>query len=240
MGQTATRENSRAIGVAAALVLLLLGGFFYFPGHTYLHSDTQIYMPNPRPAGGPTLYGDDPVALRPHVSYTIYDEAALILRRATGLEFCRRSNSSNCYRFAGLAGAFLLGRACGLAAPWAVLFASFFGLGATIVGPAVLVAEYEPVPRGFAVPLLMLGYRLAAQERWLWAGMAVGWAILYHRNGAGANGGCDCDVVDAQARRRPVARGSADRPGHGRGIFAVELQGGHPSRSGSSRRSVRR
>ena len=40
------------------------------------------------------------------------------------------------YRFAGLVGVFLLGRACGLAAPFAVLFASIFGLGATIVGPS--------------------------------------------------------------------------------------------------------
>jgi len=181
MGQTATRENSGAIGVAAALVLLLLGGFFYFPGHTYLHSDTQIYMPILDRLADPALYRNDPVALRPHVSYTIYDEAALILRRATGLEFSQALQLQQLiYRFAGLAGAFLLGRACGLAAPWAVLFASFFGLGATIVGPAVLVAEYEPVPRGYAVPLLMLGIGLAAQERWLWAGVAVGWAILYH------------------------------------------------------------
>lgn len=181
MGQAATRENSSTIAVAAALALLLIGGFFCFPGHTYLQSDTQIYMPILDRLADPTLYANDPVALRPHVAYTIYDEAALLLRRVTGLDFERVLQLQQLiYRYAGLVGAFLLGRACGLTAPWAVLFASFFGLGATIAGPAVLIAEYEPVPRGYAVPLLMLGIGLAAHERWLWAGVAVGWAILYH------------------------------------------------------------
>ncbi len=182
MGQTAARENtSHTIAAVAALGLLLFGGFVYFPGHTYLHSDTQIYLPILDRLADPTLYAQDPVALRPHVSYTVYDEAALGLRRLTGLDFVYVLQIQQLvFRFAGLVGAYLLGRACGLAAPWSVLFASFFGLGATIVGPAVLIAEYEPVPRGFAVPLLVLGIGLAAHERWLAAGAAVAVAILYH------------------------------------------------------------
>lgn len=182
MGEAATRQDSGTVAaVAAALLLLLFGGFFWFPGHTYLQSDTQIYLPILDRLADPTLYEKDPVALRPHVAYTIYDEAALLLRRLTGLDFQYVLQFQQLvYRFAGLVGVYLLGRACGLAAPWAVLLASIYGLGATIYGPAVLIAEYEPVPRGYAVALLMLGVGLAAQERWLAAGCAVGWAILYH------------------------------------------------------------
>lgn len=182
MGEAATRQNAGTITwVAAALLLLLAGNFLWFPGHTYLQSDTQIYLPILDRLADPSLYAKDPVALRPHVSFTIYDEAALLLRRVTGLDFQHVLQLQQlAYRFAGLVGVYLLGRACGLGAPLAVLLASFFGLGATIVGPSVLIAEYEPVPRGFALPLLMLGVGLAANERWLAAGVAVGWAILYH------------------------------------------------------------
>ena len=169
------------LGVAATLALLLAGGFLYFPGHTFLQSDTQIYLPILDRLADPTLYRYDPVALHPHVSYTIYDEAALLLRRVSGLGFQDVLTVQQlAYRLAGLVGAFLLGRACGLAVPWALLFASFFGLGATIVGPSVLIAEFEPVPRGFAVPLAMLAIGLAAHQRWVLAGLAMGWAILYH------------------------------------------------------------
>ncbi len=181
MDQTATRKDPSPIAVAVALALLLFGGFVYFPGHTYLHSDTQIYLPILDRLADPTLYRNDPVALRPHVSYTIYDESALLLRHLTGLDFQFVLQLQQLvFRFAGLAGAYWFGRACGLVAPWAVLLASFFGLGATINGPAVLLVEYEPVPRGFALPLLMLGIGLVAHERWLAAGCAVAVAVLYH------------------------------------------------------------
>ena len=169
------------VGVVAALAMLLAGEFLYFPGHTYLQSDTQIYLPILDRLADPTLYRHDPVALRPHVSFTMYDEAALLLRRVTGLAFEHvLALQQLVYRFAGLVGVFLLGRACTLTPALAILLAAFFGLGATIFGPSVLIAEYEPVPRGFAVPLLMLGVGLAAHGRWLPAGIAVGWAILYH------------------------------------------------------------
>ena len=169
------------VGVVAALAMLLAGEFLYFPGHTYLQSDTQIYLPILERLADPTLYRHDPVALRPHVSFTMYDEAALLLRRVTGLSFEHvLALQQIVYRFAGLIGVFLLGRACALTPPLAILLAAFYGLGGTIFGPSVLIAEYEPVPRGFAVPLLMLGVGLAAHRRWLPAGIAVGWAILYH------------------------------------------------------------
>lgn len=172
---------STRLSVGAALLLLLAGGFWCFPGHTFLQSDTQIYLPILDRLADPTLYRHDPVAYRPHVSYTIYDEAALALRAATGLGFEQvLALQQLVFRFCGLMGTFLIGRAAGLAAPWAVLLASICGLGATIVGPSVLIAEYEPVPRGYAVPLLILALGLASHRRWTGAGLAAGVAILYH------------------------------------------------------------
>ena len=75
---------------------------------------------------------------------------------------------------------FLIGRALGLSAMMSLLVTSAYGLGATIAGPAVLIFEYEPVPRGYAVPLLILAIGLAAHSRWMWAGAACGVAMLYH------------------------------------------------------------
>ncbi|MCL4851787.1 MAG: hypothetical protein KJZ78_10445, partial [Bryobacteraceae bacterium] len=64
--------------------------------------------------------------------------------------------------------------------PMSLLVTAIAGLGATIAGPTVLTFEYEPVPRGFAVPLLLLAVGLAAHQRHFWAGVAGSVAFLYH------------------------------------------------------------
>ena len=61
-----------------------------------------------------------------------------------------------------------------------MLVASICALGASIAGPQVLTFEYEPIPRGFAVLLLMCAAGLAAHRRLLGAGIAAGAAFLYH------------------------------------------------------------
>ena len=66
---------------------LTLIGFFFYPGHTILQSDTQIYIPILEHIEDPSLLRNDIMAVRPHVSFTLYDESALLLRRLTGLSF---------------------------------------------------------------------------------------------------------------------------------------------------------
>ena len=53
-------------------------------------------------------------------------------------------------------------------------------LGACVAGPSVLTLEYEPEPRGFAVPLLLLAVGLTAHGRYLGAGVAGAAAFLLH------------------------------------------------------------
>jgi hypothetical protein len=166
------------LAVAAAITLL---GYFVFPGHTFLYSDTQIYIPILERFWDPLLYENDPVATKPHVTYTIYDEATLALRRILGGEFARALTAQQLvFRFCGIVGAWLLAGALGLGTRMALLAASIYGLGATIAGPAVLTFEYEPVPRGFASGLLMLAIGLAANQRLAGAALAGGLAFLYH------------------------------------------------------------
>ena len=48
--------------IAAILLLFAILGFFVFPGHTYLQSDTQIYIPMLERAWDPSVFGKDMVA----------------------------------------------------------------------------------------------------------------------------------------------------------------------------------
>jgi len=168
-------------GLVAVLALLALGGFFFFPGHTFLQSDTQIYIPILERLWDPAVFAKDPVATRPHVSYTVYDEAALLFRRLTGQPFQLGLHLQQIlYRGLGLWGMFLIGRALGLSWRLALILTAVFGLGATVNGRAVLTVGYEPGPRGYAVPLVVLAIGLVAHARWVAAGVACGIAFLYH------------------------------------------------------------
>ena len=173
-----TRER---LIVLFALALLTLVNWQYFPGHTWLQSDTQIYVPIFEHLEDPAALTNDIVAIRPHTSWTIYDEVTLGLRAAAGLSFRDALFAQQIlFRFLGLLGVFLLAHSCGLRTAGALFVAATFGLGAVVNGPAVLTFEYEPVPRGFAVMLLMAAIGFGSKERWNVAEVLAGVATLYH------------------------------------------------------------
>ncbi len=165
----------------AAGVLLITLLTFYFPGRTYLQSDTQIYVPMLEHLVDPSALSADLSATRPHLAYTLYDESAIALHRLPGASWqsVLLAQQFLC-RAAGVLGLFLLFLALGLPDPWAFLAAAWASLGAVISGPAVLTIEYEPVPRGFAIGLLLLALGLAARNRLLPASFAAAAAFLYH------------------------------------------------------------
>src|SRR5579864_5535487 len=165
----------------AAILAISLIHFFQFPGHTWLQSDTQIYAPILEHMWDPAVLGKDLIVEHPHVAFTLYDETAIALRRVTGLDFRRVLQGQQfVYRALGVWGVYLIATALGLADGLALLVAAVFSLGATIYGPAVLIFEYEPVPRGFAVPLVFLAIGLVAHERYFGAGLAGSAAFLIH------------------------------------------------------------
>ncbi len=165
----------------AAIALLTLLSFFQFPGHTWLQSDTQIYLPIIEHIRDSSVFARDMLAQHPHVSFTIYDEVAIALTRLTGLSFHTVLAAQQIFfRALGIAGVVLIATALGFSRRMALLVAAVFSLGATIGGPAVLTFEYEPVPRGYAIPLLFLAIGLVAQGRHVAAGIASAVAFLYH------------------------------------------------------------
>ena len=169
------------LAVGAAIVLLTLLSYFQFPGHTYLGSDTQIYVPMLERIWDPSVLSRDLVATKPHLSYTLYDEIAVALRWITHSSFrAVLVGQQFLFRALEILGVYLLALSFPLARKLAMLVAALFTLGATIVGPAVLVFEYEPVPRGFAISLIFLAIGLVAQNHLMLADLAAAVAFLYH------------------------------------------------------------
>lgn len=174
------KYSERAL-VLAALTALTLIGFFYFPGHTWLQSDSQIYIPIFEHLDDPSVLANDPVAIRPHVTWTIYDEIARAIHAVTGFEYRDiLAGQQIVFRFFGLLGVFLVAHSCGIGTAGSLFVAAMFGLGAVINGPTVLTFEYEPVPRGFAVMLLMAAIGFGAKEHWNLAELFAAFATLYH------------------------------------------------------------
>lgn len=168
-----------AWGVSIAAITVL--GYLFFPGHTYLQSDTQIYVPMLERLRDPGLFARDITIVRPHLAYTIYDETAVGLARLSGAGLESVLTAEQLFfRALGVSGLILIALRLGLDAVEAWFVAAVASLGATLAGPAVLTVEYEPVPRGFAIALLILAVGLAAHKWYLAAGVTAAAALLYH------------------------------------------------------------
>src|SRR5436305_6211239 len=105
----------RALLLCAGIVAVTWLGFEVFPGHTYLQSDTQIYVPMLERLDAPGYLSRDLAATHPVLTYTIYDEVTLFLDSVTGLNLkgALITHQVVC-RSAGVLDAFLLARADGL------------------------------------------------------------------------------------------------------------------------------
>jgi hypothetical protein len=169
------------LAIGAAIIALTLLSYFQFPGHTYLGSDTQIYVPMLEHIWDPSALTRDLVAPKPHLSYTLYDEITIALRWLTHSSFHGvLIGQQLLFRALQILGVYMLALSFPLARAKALVVAALFTLGATIAGPAVLTFEYEPVPRAFAVGLIFLAVGLVAQEHLMWADIAAALAFLYH------------------------------------------------------------
>jgi hypothetical protein len=171
----------KPLWLAAAILGITLVNFFQFPGHAWLQQDTQIYVPILDHLWDPAALQKDIIAEHPHVAFTLYDETAIALRRVTGLDFQYVLQGVQFLtRALGLWGVYLIASALGLSDLLALVVTGVASLGAFITGPAVLIFEFEPTPRAFAVPLLLLAIGLITRERFLAAGIAASIAFLMH------------------------------------------------------------
>lgn len=121
------------------------------------------------------------MATRPHVSFTLYDDATLAWHAITKASFEKILMAQQfVFRAIGIFGLYLLAGAMGFNPSKALLVTAIVSLGATVAGPAVLTVEYEPVPRGFSLPFLILSLACVGWERWRWAAACATIAFAFH------------------------------------------------------------
>jgi hypothetical protein len=170
----------RLLSLCLALAAIGWLEFQFFPGHTYLHSATQIYVPMLERMDAPGYLSRDLVATNPNLSYTIYDEVTLFLHREARLDFQRALEDQQfVFRLAGLIGVFLLARATRLNDAFSLLIAALVNWGASFPGPAVATVDTEPVPMAFACGAALLAAGLLASAKPLLGSLAGAIALLY-------------------------------------------------------------
>jgi len=170
----------RLLWLCLALAAIGWLEFQIFPGHTYLHSATQIYVPMLERMDSPGYLSRDLVATNPNLSYTIYDEVTLFLHREARSDFQRALEIQQfIFRLAGLIGVFLLARATGLNDAFSLLIAALVNWGAALPGPAVYTVDTEPVPMAFACGAALLAAGLLATAKPLLSALAGAIALLY-------------------------------------------------------------
>ena len=167
--------------IATAILAINCLGYFVFPSHTYLGSDTQIYLPMLERLWDPGLFTKDLIAVNPHLSFTIYDELALLGRKLTGLPFDKVLPALHfLFRLAGIYGVFLIFKAWTFQTIPSLLGTAIFALGSFVHGPSVMVWELEPVPRAMALPLLWLSIGWIVNDKPRLGAFAAGFALLVH------------------------------------------------------------
>jgi hypothetical protein len=130
----------------------------------------------------PLLFGNDIMATRPF-GFTIYDPVAIVLTNYSPLRLQHALEIQQfIFRGLGTAGVLLIGLALGFRLAGAWFIAAMVSMGAQVVARSTV--ELEPVPRGFAVGLILFAVGLAAVGRSSmaarWTGIAGAVAFLYH------------------------------------------------------------
>lgn len=169
------------LATAVALGAFTLLTYFQFPGHTWLQQDSQVYVAILEHLDNPAVLSRDLLCVHPHVKWTAFDEIARALHAVTGLGYHTILDSQMlAFRFLGLVGIFLLAGSAGLNRIGAIFVSFLFGLGMYVGGPEILTVEYEAVPRGFALMLILAALGYGAYRRWKVSVAFAAVALLYH------------------------------------------------------------
>ncbi len=170
----------RTLGLLLGFLAVAWFEFEVFPGHTYLASSSQLYVPMMRHLDTPGYLSRDLVATHPDLTYTAYDEVTLFLHHAGRTDFRTALvlQQAIC-RVAALLGMFLLARATGLQLFSALGVSALINLGAFLPGPDIWLIDRDPVPRAFAFGLVLLAMGNLARAKPLLGALFGGLALLY-------------------------------------------------------------
>ena len=175
----------RALLILAGIAVVTWFEFEFFPGHGYLRSETQVYVPILERLASPGLLSRDLVATHPLFTYTIYDEVTLFLHEVLRLKIETALLAQQIvFRAAGTMGIFLLALSGGMSDLRALLTSAIINLGGFLPGPELHLIDPEPTTRAFAFGLLLLCIGFFAREKPLLAGFAGGLAFVYDARAA--------------------------------------------------------
>src|SRR3954453_5934164 len=149
----------RWVSVAFTLAAITLLEFHFFPGHSFLRSNSQIFVAMVERLAAPAFLSRDFVATPPHLVFTAFDEITLLLHRVSHQDFQSvLAWQQLASRSAAVLGVFLLASSARVRDLPALLITALVNLGAALPGASVSVAEPEPVPHAvaFGVSLLAL------------------------------------------------------------------------------------
>lgn len=169
----------RSAGFWVSVAALTALGYFVFPGHTYLQTDTQIYVPMMERIYNPVLFTEDPMISRPHLALTAYDEIAIGLRNYAGLDFEHGLKLQHfLFRGCAVTGLLLITLRLGLGMPGAFLAVALVILNSGGLG--MPITDLDPVARSFAFGLFLLCIGLSVEGYFVAAGIASAVGFLIH------------------------------------------------------------
>ena len=170
----------RALAVLLMLLLVAWVEFQFYPGHSYLGSASQLYVPILEHLATPGYLSRDLIATHPNVTYTVYDEITLFLHEAGRLDFAAAlAGQQFVCRLAGIFGVFLLTRAARLNDWISVAVTALLNAGTFLPGVNLASIDPEPVPRAFAFGFVLLAMGFLAWNKPLLSGLFGGLALLY-------------------------------------------------------------
>ena len=101
----------------------------------------------------------------PHTAFTFFDEMVLSFGKSFGLNLSTTMQTLQLvFRVFLLSGFFLIARSLGCSQEMAAAVSALMMLGGRVLGVQTLVVEYEPVPRGMAFALILLGLALLSRR----------------------------------------------------------------------------
>ena len=170
----------RWLSVALSIAAITLLEFHFFPGHSYLRADSQIFVAMVERLAAPAFLSRDFVATPPHLVFTAFDEITLLLHRVSHQDFQSvLAWQQLASRTAAVLGVFLLASSTRIRDFSALLIAALVNLGAALPGASVSTTEPEPVPHAIAFSLCLLAVGLMATGKPLLSAFAGGIALLY-------------------------------------------------------------
>lgn len=170
----------RGLLIVLALLVVTWFEFQVYPGHSYLHGETQLLVPMLERLDTPGFLSRDLVAANPPFAYTIYDEVTQLIHAEGHFSFEQALLGQQVFfRLTAILGVFLCARGLKVSSFPSVVLSAAVNAITQLDAPQAFVTSLEATPVAFAFSLVLLAAGLLINRNPLLAGLAGGVALLY-------------------------------------------------------------